>query len=424
MGRIKRALALFEGICKGEDVRSEDKIRENDRIDLRVAILTHVLTPHRTPLIQEMAHRFAKVRVFVSSPWDEPHKFSLSKSDLDVVIQRSLNWAHRFCNRHGYSDVSYINVPYDTWHQLKVFAPDVILSTECGARSVLSTLYRIAHPKTKLIVWANLTEHTEVTRGRLRRVLRRWILRYTDAVFVNGRSGEAYIRTLGFQGGVFTVPYTIDTSLFDQGQYNPGANVRRLLFTGQLIERKGLRDFCSVLSRWCAYHAQVLVRFHVVGDGPERAALESMCVPSNLELKLFKAAKQDELGQHYADADIYAFPSLGDEWGVVVNEAMIAGLPVLGSVCSGAVDELLVEGETGWLFSPYSEQEMYAAIDRALRSDVGTLIAMSRKAKTRIAQITPARVAETAVRAIACTAKSREVSCRAANLREGGEFTS
>jgi glycosyltransferase involved in cell wall biosynthesis len=402
---------------------SNEAVFDYNKVALKVAVLTHVLTPHRMPLIQNVARQFTKLRVFVSSPYDEPHKFSLAKGEVDVVIQKSINWAYRFRNRHGYRDVSYINLPYDTWHQLGQFAPDVIISTECGARSVLSTLYRIAHPEVTLIVWAHVTEHTEVTRGKLRHAVRRWILKHTDAVFVNGRSGEAYIRSLGFEGQTFTVPYTIDSGLFKRESYSPSPDVRRLLFTGQLIERKGLLPFCMVLSHWCAEHPDERVVFRIVGDGPERAALEAVQTPANLELELLKGTAQDGLSQHYEQADIYVFPSLGDEWGVVVNEAMIAGLPVLGSTCSGATDELVVEGETGWLFSPWDVREMYRALDRSLGATPDTLTAMSSNAKKAIAQIAPPRVAATVVQAIARTSKTAFESA-ALIMAESEELTS
>jgi glycosyltransferase involved in cell wall biosynthesis len=402
---------------------SVETVTDYNRVALKVAVLTHVLTPHRAPLIQNVARQFTGLRVFVSSPWDEPHKFSLAKSDMDVVVQKSINWAHRFRNAHGYPDVSYINLPYDTWNQLERFSPDVIISTECGVRSILSTLYRIAHPEVTLIVWAHVTEHTEATRGRLRQSVRRWILKHTDAVFVNGRSGDSYIRSLGFEGLTFSVPYTIDSSLFERERYEPDPHVRRLLFTGQLIKRKGLGVFCRILSRWCEQHPARRIFFRMVGDGPERAEIEAIRTPANLTLEIFGGISQDGLAPHYDQADIYAFPSLGDEWGVVVNEAMIAGLPVLGSTCSGAIDELVVEGETGWLFSPYDEEEIYQALERSLNAGTETLVAMSDRAKATIAQIAPPRVATTVVRAIARTSKAFDPMSCPLLVTEGEEVT-
>jgi len=60
----------------------------------------------------------------------------------------------------------------------------------------------------------------------------------------------------------------------------------------------------------------------------------------------------EDLPGIYAWGDVLLFPSLDDEWGVVVNEAMAAGLAVVGSRYAGAAVELIQEGDTGWLFDP------------------------------------------------------------------------
>ena len=67
----------------------------------------------------------------------------------------------------------------------------------------------------------------------------------------------------------------------------------------------------------------------IVGNGPELERLQSIKLPLNLEIKYEGVAPFQQLPRYYHEADIYVFPTLADEWGVVVNEAMIAGLPVL-----------------------------------------------------------------------------------------------
>ena len=76
---------------------------------------------------------------------------------------------------------------------------------------------------------------------------------------------------------------------------------------------------------------------------------------------------------------------------IAVNEAMTAGLPVLGSVYSQAVEELCAEGETGWPFRAEEPQEMERAIDAALSATPEQLAAMRRAARARVSEWTPAR---------------------------------
>ena len=95
----------------------------------------------------------------------------------------------------------------------------------------------------------------------------------------------------------------------------------------------------------------------------------------------------------YADAGILAFPTLADEWGLVVNEAMAAGLPVLGSLYGQSVEELVTEGETGWTFRPDFPDEFDSALGRALATPPAELDRMRAAARERAARVTPQSVA-------------------------------
>ena len=97
---------------------------------------------------------------------------------------------------------------------------------------------------------------------------------------------------------------------------------------------------------------------------------------------------------------ILAFPTLADEWGMVVNEALAAGLPVLGSEYSQAAAELCDEDETGWLFRPDSPGDAERALDRAFDTSVERLNEMRAAARARVAPITPERSAERMIEAI------------------------
>ena len=229
---------------------------------------------------------------------------------------------------------------------------------------------------------------------------------HIDAAFVNGKSGQAYVRSLGFDGPAFTVPTRSRRRHFRNQRPHADANdASHALDTGQLIPRKGVHRFCTVLNRWCEDHPDIRVHFKIIGGGPERKLLRSFQPTASLTLTLLPRLAQKDLATHYREADLYAFPTLGDEWGVVVNEAMLAGLPVLGSIYSQAVAELVEEGQAGWTFSPNDDESTYKAIGCALTTSVEPLKAISAHARTVIAQISPAIVAKEVVRAIGAVSR-------------------
>jgi hypothetical protein len=131
-----------------------------------------------------------------------------------------------------------------------------------------------------------------------------------------------------------------------------------------------------------------------VGSGEQRDELERTELPSNLQIDFKGSLGFEQLPSQYHDAELYVYPTLADEWGLVVNEAMIAGLPVLGSRFSQAVEELVVDGVNGWIFTPTDEQDTYNAIERALQTDPETLEAMSERAVSTVAALTQSAMAK------------------------------
>jgi glycosyltransferase involved in cell wall biosynthesis len=380
----------------------------------RVALLTNFLPHYRIPLLTALRQLVGDLRVLLSSRMERNRDWPVSWSSLQVVVQRSITWTRHFRNIHGYRDSSQIHIPWDTFFQLRSYRPDVIVSSEFGLRTLMSVLYRIAHREATLIVWATLSSHTEATHGRLRTALRRWIARRIDGAFVNGQSGQQYLAQIGYLGPVFTIPYVVDNEAFSGPSTVPSDGTLRLLYAGQLIERKGLHLFLPILARWCAAHPDRQISLCLAGDGPQRPVLASIPLPANLQLHFLGSVTPDQLPAHYHASSIFVFPTLGDEWGTVVNEALCAGLPVLGSSLSQAVEELIRESVNGWIFTPTDPDSVYAALNRALATGPATLHTMAAAARQSIASVTPAIVAGNMASAIHALSGRQRVPHRAA----------
>jgi glycosyltransferase involved in cell wall biosynthesis len=378
----------------------------------RVALLTNFLPHYRIPLLEALQSRVGQLRVFLSARMERDRDWRVHWGKLDVVVQRSLSFTHTFRNVHGYRDSSQIHIPWDTLLQLRRYRPDAIISGEFGLRTVFSVLYRIVSPQTRLILWATCSDHTEATRGTLRRFLRKWLVRHVDGIFLNGAGGARYVAALGFTGPTFPVPYTIDNAAFAGRSDAENDGVLRLLYSGQMIERKGLHLFLPVLSEWCRRHPDRRIVLRIAGDGPERARLQSLPGAPNLRLEILGNVAPEKLPAVYHASSIFVFPTLGDEWGTVVNEALCAGLPVLGSNYSQAVEELVTEGVNGWTYFPDRGAETCDTLDRALSASPEVLEAMSQQARATMENLTPERIASIMAGAVADLTRSpRAVSC-------------
>jgi glycosyltransferase involved in cell wall biosynthesis len=181
----------------------------------------------------------------------------------------------------------------------------------------------------------------------------------------------------------------------------------RLLFSGQLVERKGIAPFLQVIRRWAELNTGSELEFYLVGDGPARASLQATVLPDNVKLLFIGPVQYNQLPPIYASAGIFVLPTLADTWAVVVNEALASGLPVLGSIYSQAVEEMVEDGKNGWTFCPDDTQQMYAALSRALALSPQQLNVMRSEARARALRITPEGAAQVCMRALRETLNSQ-----------------
>ena len=150
---------------------------------------------------------------------------------------------------------------------------------------------------------------------------------------------------------------------------NPEATL--LLYVGRLSEEKRIEHLRPALEKLPN------TRLALVGDGPARPALERAF--GDLPVNFMGYLRGERLSQAYASADIFVFPSRLETFGLVVIEAMAAGLPVVASRVGG-VGDIVREGETGYTFASGDTRALTAGI-RAIASDRANMAAMGAKAR-------------------------------------------
>lgn len=124
-----------------------------------------------------------------------------------------------------------------------------------------------------------------------------------------------------------------------------------LLYVGRLSQEKQINKLRHVLEQ------VPNTRLALVGDGPYREQLEAEF--NGLNVQFMGYLKGEALSQAYASADIFVFPSALETFGLVVTEAMAAGLPVVASRVGGVCD-VVQEGITGYTFEP---EDVSALVD-------------------------------------------------------------
>ena len=175
---------------------------------------------------------------------------------------------------------------------------------------------------------------------------------------------EGYRAEFGSERTYFSVPYASDLQKFFALPLKTlSGHPRVILFSGTLIERKGIEELCDVICDLAKEMPDILLK--VMGDGPLASSLKDK-MRGVRQIQFLGFRDWDELQAAYAEADILCAPSRYDGWGLIVLEGMAAGLPVVASTAMGSAFEAITVGKTGWTAKACDTASLEAALKKAL----------------------------------------------------------
>lgn len=362
---------------------------------MRLTYLTNHVSPYRVSTLAALSRLTDGMNLLLTGSESAPE---LEREPIRIVKVPSLQIARVRRHPAGYDEKFELHVPLGTLGALLREESWNVFSVELGLRTAFAALWRKFGRNRRLIVHADLSEATERGRGYARLLLRRLLLRHVDRVLVNGASGARYLQTLGCPPDrIGRLPYASDIAHFqwipDLPAHADNEGPLRLLYVGRLVEVKGLVPFLDRLANALRARPRQRVSLTLVGDGDLAAAIDAVDCPANLTIQRIGAIPYEQVPDHYARADVVVMPSLGDTWGLCVNEAMASGRPVLGSVGAQAVDELVIDGVTGWRFDMQAPLTLDNAIARMLASTPAERAALGRNARRTAAAFSPERIA-------------------------------
>jgi glycosyltransferase involved in cell wall biosynthesis len=205
--------------------------------------------------------------------------------------------------------------------------------------------------------WGRGRIRTPLFRALKRRCLRFLLRRATCVIGMGSAALREYLDMGADRNRLSLLPYCCDVERFAHAADDQVARVRNryrlagktvFLFSGQMIERKGVTVLLRAFERVAERHANVALL--LLGDGPAKGDYERS-VPGQLRDRVHFAGllSQPDLPAHFAAADVFVFPSRHDGWGVVLNEACGSRLPIIASRQTGAALDLVEDNGNGFL---------------------------------------------------------------------------
>ena len=247
--------------------------------------------------------------------------------------------------------------------------PDVVAI--CGyERPEMRAALRWCNRHGKVAVLMSESKRDDAPRKAWKEAIKRRIVRRFDAGLVGGAAHKQYLIELGIaENRVFEGYDVVDNDAFaaraDKWRSQPRlVEAPYFLTVNRFIERKNL---ARVIEAWAAYRSHVARHFTnqtpwdlvLCGAGEEEANLRAQVETLGLSGVHFTGfVQEDEVARWMAGAGALVHAALQEQWGLVVNEAMACGLPILLSQTVGCAPELLQSNRNGHAFDPTNASEL------------------------------------------------------------------
>ncbi|WP_307432485.1 glycosyltransferase [Labrys monachus] len=373
-------------------------VNRSDR-DPSIAVLTQQISHYHAARYRASAAGFGRLTV-LSAMNDADFREFLSSDAGDIEASRL------FDGRQAYmAAVSSGDVWSRTRSVLDRLRPEVVVIAGWSFPESVGAI-AWAHDNDARIVMMSESQEQDGPRHRLREIAKSRIVRICHAALVGGRRHSGYITRLGMPAErVFHGYDAVDNRHFSDGadrarvdavlwRQKLGLPDRYLLASARFIPKKNLEGLVAAFAQAVAA-ADVPHALVILGDGEGRGALEAAVAAAGVQHRVLLAGFKgyDSLPAFYGLADAFVHVSLAEQWGLVINEAAAAGLPLIVSHPCGAAPELVAPGANGYLVEPADIGDMARALAALMTATDEARHAMGDESRRIVADWGPERFA-------------------------------
>jgi len=320
----------------------------------RLIIITEIISPYRIPLFNALAqHPDLNLHViFLGENDPNLRKWRVYKEEIRFSFQVLRSWRKRLGRYNALLNVGVASA-------LAQVKPDVIL---CGGYSYLASWVALGWARkhaVPFLLWSESNQQDQRRGFLVTEFLKRQFLRRCDRFVVPGQSAGEYLSKLNIpEDRISIAPNAVDNCLFGvaadvarkkAGELRNalGLPSRYYLFVGRLVREKGIFDLLTAYQR-ISHDLRSQIGLVFVGDGPCKSELQQKASEiTGGSIRVVDFVQRDELGAFYGLAETFVLPTYTDTWGMVVNEAMACGLPVIVSNAAGCAADLVRENWNG-----------------------------------------------------------------------------
>jgi len=349
---------------------------------MRYLIINDIPTPWREPVFERVYHRLdGKVEIVYFKDNEKRRLWSFRPGAHPKRILRALTLRRGDTERFFNPGL----VPFLLRCRPRIAL--VVASIKDPSGWLAMTLCRLLGTRVALLDDSWLGRERGI--GRLQRLARRIVYNHLGDAFV-GSSRQTLALHKYYNPRITDAQCFLSHLVADNDYFQSrlaGRQIERnfdIMFSGRIVEVKNPVFFAEV----CAAIKRRLGRCNVliIGEGHEqlKAQMRAVLDRHGVAYRFAGFIRHDDLPDYYAQARLLLLPTSGDCWGVVINEAMLAGTPVITTEWTAAAGELVLDGQNGFVLP--LEVETWADAAARLLTDSQKWVAFSQAARAKVAE--------------------------------------
>ena len=304
---------------------------------MKIVIVANIPAPYRESVYEQLSEKDGvDLTVIYCAAIEKNRKWIIENPRYKAVFLKSKTFS--FGEYHFHFNTSEIS------KQLRSINPNIVITNAFAFPMLVAFLYTLFFGK-KHICFTDGTLVTEKKLTILHKLVRKLVFSKTSAFIGPSDATEVLYKSYGVDGSeIFKSHLCVDNKkyinnvLVENREYD-------ILFVGQFIERKCTDFFARVVSGLVMKLGVCNVR--VVGSGPLQETFIQALKSTNANVTFDGFVQQDELPAVYRSAKLLLMPTKEDCWGVVANEALASGTPVITNIEAGVAGELVIDGISG-----------------------------------------------------------------------------
>jgi len=328
----------------------------------RLILITNIIAPYRIPVFNYLTmSNDVNLKVIFLSETEGNKRWKSYKNEInfDYKILRNV----RFYIQSKEMPV-YFN--WGLWQELRKFKPDAICV--CGYH-YLATIEALIYAKLtniSITLWAGSHLLSGFIKNPMSNFYKRKIIPQFDSYITYGTAAREQIIHYGAKPEKIIVGCnTVDVKWFmnkcnkiqdsEINQVKEKYPPQNILYIGEFIQRKAMINLIAAFEKLDMDNVGLIL----IGEGKEKNKYLKYIGEHNVKNVFFEGfVQKEDIVKYYKSADVFVLPSLNEVWGLVVNEAMACGLPVISSKLAGVTQDLVKNGLNGYDFNPYDIDEL------------------------------------------------------------------